>query len=360
MPLRLVLLVLDGFSLRHCTREVAPNLVGLRKQGVHAPTGGRSVLPSSTYPNHASLATGDEPIRHGIYANNTFTDAGIRPARDIGARGITFLDAARAAGLRTAVSVGDANILGVVGAHRCDVHWPPGGALPPGTPTVRGYAVNAAPFRALQDMLDDDADVVLCQLDNTDGIAHEFGPDSVEAKRAYGEADGLVGELVDRLRGGARWNDTIVAIVSDHGQITADLSLPPIDIPGALTQAGIEAEVIEEGSSALVRTSAIDRVREAIGALDGVAAVLPFAPDVLYAHARPGRGFSTRKPLTRGIHGCPATTETLCVATGGHPGLVTLGTALAAGPPTCATLPRLLARAVGLPWRHRDIHEETT
>src|SRR2546428_14143155 len=101
MPLRLVLLVLDGFSLRHCTREIAPNLIGIRKHGVYAPNGGRSVLPSSTYPNHASLATGKEPVQHGIYANNTFTDTGIRPARDVGARGVTFLDAARAVGLKT-------------------------------------------------------------------------------------------------------------------------------------------------------------------------------------------------------------------------------------------------------------------
>jgi hypothetical protein len=350
MPLRLVLLVLDGFSLRHCTREIAPNLVGIRKHGVHAPTGGRSVLPSSTYPNHASLATGNEPIQHGIYANNTFTDAGIRPARDIGARGVTFMDAARAAGLRTAVAVGDANILGVVGASRCDAHWPPGGVLPPGTPTVRGYAANAAPFRALLDMLDDAADVVLCQLDNTDGVSHDFGPDSAEAKAAYTEADGLVGHLVGRLRAESRWKDTILAVISDHGQITADLSVPPIDIPGALARAGIEAEVIEEGSSALIRAPAIDRARGVISTLDGVAGVLPFAPGVIYAHARPGRGFSTRKPLTRGIHGCPATTETLCVATGGHPGLGVLGIAFAADPPTSATLPRLLAGAVGLTW----------
>ena len=350
MPLRLILLVLDGFSLRHCTREIAPNLVALRNSGVHAPTGGRSVLPSSTYPNHASLATGIEPIHHGIYANDTFTDDGIRPAQDIGARGLTFLDAARAAGLRSAVSAGDANILGVVGASRCDTHWPPGGVLPPGTPTVRGYATNAAPFQALLDMLDDGADVVLCQLDNTDGVSHQFGPDSAEAKAAYTGADGLVGQFVDRLRGGVRWRDTLVAVISDHGQITADLSAPPIDVPRALAQAGIEAEVIEEGSGALVRAREIDGAHRVVGGIDGVAGVLPFAPGIIYAYAHPGRGFSTKESRTLGIHGCPMTTETLCMATGGHPGLPALGKAFAADPPTSATLPRLLAEAVGLPW----------
>jgi hypothetical protein len=225
--------------------------------------------------------------------------------------------------------------------------------LPPGTPTVRGYATNAAPFQALLDMLDDGADVVLCQLDNTDGVSHQFGPDSAEAKAAYTEADGLVGQLVDRLRGGVRWRDTLVAVISDHGQITADLSAPPIDVPRALAQAGIEAEVIEEGSSALVRAREIDGARRVVGGIDGVAGVLPFAPGIIYAHAHPGRGFSTKESRTLGIHGCPMTTETLCMATGAHPGLPALGKAFAADPPTSATLPRLLAGAVGLPWPNR-------
>ena len=48
MPLRLILLVLDGFSLRHCTREIAPNLVALRDSGVHAPPlSGRATRPGA-------------------------------------------------------------------------------------------------------------------------------------------------------------------------------------------------------------------------------------------------------------------------------------------------------------------------
>ena len=345
---RLLLLVLDGFPLRHCTHEIAPHITALARDGAWAPTGGRSVLPSSTYPNHASLATGVEPVQHGIYANNTFTATGIRPAREVGARGVSFLDAARSMGLSNGVVAGDANILGVVGASRCDAHWPPGGVLPPGTPTFRGYATNAAPFAALLEMLDAGADVALCQLDNTDGLAHQYGPDSPEAKAGYSEADALVGALVDRLRAGSRWGETIVGIVSDHGQVTADLSLPPIDLPAALARAGVNSEVIEEGSAALVRTPDIAAVERVVGSLDGVAGQRPFAPGILYVHARRGRGFSTRKQLTRGIHGCLETTETVCLATGGHPGLASVAEAFAAAPPTSATVPRILAAAIGL------------
>jgi len=345
---RLVLLVLDGFPLRHCTPGIAPNLSALAVDGACAPTGGRAVLPSSTYPNHASLATGVEPVRHGIYANNTFTETGVRPAQEVGARGVTFLDAARAMGLSTAVVVGDAKILGVVGASRYDAHWPPGGVLPAGTPTIRGYAANAAPFAALIEVLDGGADVVLCQLDNTDGLAHQHGPDSPEARTGYTDADALVGNLIDRLRSGARWHETVVGIVSDHGQITADLSLPPIDLPQSLARAGIAAEVIEEGSGALIRTSDVAAAKRVIETIDGVAGHHAFAPGILYVHARAGRGFATRKAMPRGIHGCPATTETVCIAVGGHAGLARIAAAFAASPPTSATVPRILASGAGL------------
>jgi hypothetical protein len=350
MPPRLLLLVLDAFSPKYCTRAIAPHLVRAGEEGAWARGGGRAVLPSVTYPNHASLVTGRAPADHGIFATNTFTGDGIRPARDVGARGASFLDAARAAGLRTAVVVGDANILGVVGASRCDAHWPPGGMLPPGTPLVRGYAANAVTFGALLETLDQGADVVLCQLDNTDGFSHEYGPDSSEAVAAHAEADGLVGTLLDGLRRDARWPETIVALISDHTQFARDLDAPPIDVVGALLGAGIEAEVIPDGSAVLVRARDIDGARRAVGALDGVVEAVPFAPGILYGHARPGRAFKAAKPLPRGIHGCPGTATTLCMATGGHPGLAALRAAFAAGVPTSATLGRLLTSAIGLRW----------
>jgi hypothetical protein len=350
MTPRLIVLVLDGFSPRHCRPEVTPNLVLLAEQGAWARQGGRAVLPSATYPNHASLATGAVPVDHGILANKTLTQSGIRPARDVGARGVTFLDAARDAGLQTGVAVGDANILGVIGAQRCDQHWPPNGVVPPDTPMLRGYAADSATLKAFQQMLVQGADVLLCQLDNTDGVSHLFGPDSPEAIAQFRAADSIVAELVDQLRSGVRWNDTLLAVISDHSQITADLDAPPLDLPAALARAGLAAEVVEEGSAALVRCGSIEPARGVIAALEGVAGVRDFAPGILYAHARPGRGFAAGRKLPRGIHGCPETTPTLCLATGGHPGLAGLRREFSAQMPTTATLTPMLAKAVGLHW----------
>jgi predicted AlkP superfamily pyrophosphatase or phosphodiesterase len=350
MAVRLLMLVLDGFSPRHCTSALTPNLVAIGEAGAWARAGGRSVLPSITYPNHASLVTGLTPQEHGIFANQVFTEDGLKPAKDIGVRG-TFLDAAREAGLDTAIVTGDARILGVVGGARCDNHWPPGGALPPGTPTVRGYAADAAAVAGLNRALDGGADVVLCQLDNTDGVSHLHGPDSPEAMAQYAAVDALVGELVENLRRGPRWSETIAAVISDHSQVTADSDRPPISVSAALGRAGIAADVIEDGSCALLRATQTEAARRAVAALDGVAGVEDYAPGVLYAHALPGRGFATGKPLTRGLHGCPASAPTLCMAVGGHPGMAGLRRAFDHEAPTTATLPRLLTDAVGLAWR---------
>src|SRR5262249_13888079 len=70
---RLVLLVLDGFSPRHLTPAIAPNLVRAGEDGARPPGGGRAVLTAATYPNHASLVTGVEPAEPRPFANNTFT-----------------------------------------------------------------------------------------------------------------------------------------------------------------------------------------------------------------------------------------------------------------------------------------------
>ncbi len=106
------------------------------------------------------------------------------------------LTALVAALVSTGVVTGDAKILGVVGARRCDAHWPPDGVVPPGTPLVRGYAHDDVTFAAFLDLLDRDTDVMLCQLDNTDGMSHDYGPDSPEAIATHAEADRRVRTVV--------------------------------------------------------------------------------------------------------------------------------------------------------------------
>ena len=211
---------------------------------------------------------------HGIYANNTFTDDG-HPARAgyRDARGVTFLDAAARRGSADSAVV----------CRRREHPWRRG--------CVSLRCSLAAGWRA--------------------AARNAHRSRLCGQRRAHSRAAGHArrrcrrravptrqhGRRLTRVRSGfhrgeawrtprptcssgslsigcaeARWNDTIVAVVSDHGQITADLSLPPIDVPArTVARAGIEAEVIEEGSSALIRARGNRSHPESRQQLDGVA-----------------------------------------------------------------------------------------
>src|ERR1017187_10154613 len=91
-----------GFKIPHLRRMLA--------EGAHA-TGVHGVLPTVTYPSHATLVTGVSPNRHGICANHPFDPEGRNDggwywyAADI--KVPTLWDEARNAGLTTA-----------------NIHWP--------------------------------------------------------------------------------------------------------------------------------------------------------------------------------------------------------------------------------------------
>jgi predicted AlkP superfamily pyrophosphatase or phosphodiesterase len=82
-----------------------PNLRAFLADGVYA-TGVLGVLPTLTYPSHATILTGASPASHGVYANTTFDPLGRNErgwywyAEDVHAE--TLWDAAARARLRTA------------------------------------------------------------------------------------------------------------------------------------------------------------------------------------------------------------------------------------------------------------------
>src|SRR5262245_61421718 len=71
-----VLLSIDGLKpdyIRDADKHgfKVPNLRRLLNEGAHA-SGVRGVLPTVTYPSHATMVTGVAPARHGIYYNTSF------------------------------------------------------------------------------------------------------------------------------------------------------------------------------------------------------------------------------------------------------------------------------------------------
>ena len=72
----LVLISVDGMKPEYVTHAdeygaKVPNLRSMMKQGTYA-DGVQGVIPTVTYPSHATLVTGVWPAKHGIYANTLF------------------------------------------------------------------------------------------------------------------------------------------------------------------------------------------------------------------------------------------------------------------------------------------------
>ncbi len=131
--MRVVLLILDGLPARHVGPALTPTLHRLASEGGWRPEGGRSVMASSTYANHRTFATGVGPGAHGIAANEMPDGRSRVPADTIPMTVPTVFDAARSAGMRSELVVGDHHLVAVMGGDRADAHWPPGGTIPDGS-----------------------------------------------------------------------------------------------------------------------------------------------------------------------------------------------------------------------------------
>ena len=102
-----VFAVLDAFPHQALDPAALPTLSQLAAEGAQAPDGGRAVYSASTYPNHASFATGASPIEHGILTSKALRNGAFVPAQDVGPMASTLFERCRKAGRRSVAAVGD-------------------------------------------------------------------------------------------------------------------------------------------------------------------------------------------------------------------------------------------------------------
>jgi type I phosphodiesterase/nucleotide pyrophosphatase len=325
---KVVLLVLDAQPHRHVSPEVTPVLAGLAAAGGRAPSGGRAVLTSATYPNHASFVTGTDAVGHGLYANHVVRDGRVRRAYDVGPSAPTLFDACRDAG-RTAVAVfGDHHLVPVMGAGSAASHWPQDGALPAGRRLDDyGYLHDAETIVPLCAAAAAPLDLLVSQLNGPDTAAHLHGPDSADAVAIYTQTDGFVGELVEALQ--PAWNDTVLLVVSDHDQTTVS-DAEPIDLQAAARAAGVEATIVLEGDGAVVVGD--DRLQGSwLRGVDGLGGTEELAPGLRFVSAEPGRWFAPAgaEVELKGVHGGLATRTQVAIVAGGHAAVPRLAAGLA-------------------------------
>jgi arylsulfatase A-like enzyme len=317
---------------------------------------GHGVMTSSTYPNHATFATGSDPVVHGILGNWIVTENGPRPAHAVGPRCPTIFDACRRAGRATAAIVGDHHLVGVMGAHVVDIHWPPEGKLPPDTPRDdHGYAADHAVVPHLLAALDGGFDLVIGHLNAPDTAGHVYGPDSAEAAEAYRASDAALGQVIEGLK--RDWSETVVIVVSDHGQETVS-DQEPIDLYAAAETADRSMVIIPEGGSAVIWGDDPTAGRWLSG-VDGVEGHAEVGRAARVVWAASGRTFALPAGIQmdahRGQHGGMGTLDQVAVVGGGHPAVATVANGLRArvvqgadwAPTICALLGIELPSAMG-------------
>lgn len=323
---RVVFIVLDGLPTRHVTPEVMPSLWALAGEAGHPPGTARGVMPSATYPNHATFVTGTHPRRHGVVANWLFRDGQPVPAESVGVEGRTLFDACTDAGRSSAVVVGDQHLIGVMSAARADHHWPPSGALPgDATLDAMGYLADSDLVPRLADAMDDGHDLLVAQVNGPDTLGHLLGPDADEAIDGYRTLDALVPRLRDALA--PSWDETVVIVVSDHTM--ERISQPePLDTIELAHEHGMLG--LPEGGAALF-AGAEEPVW--LSAVEGCAGFESLGDELWLAWTEPGWWFAIAGLGLdyRGMHGNPSTLEQLALVTGGHPVAASLAEQVAAG-----------------------------
>jgi hypothetical protein len=329
---KVVLLVLDAQPHRHVSEATTPVLAGLAAAGGMAPDGGRAVLTSATYPNHASFVTGTDAVGHGLYANHVLRDGRVRRAYDVGPSAPTVFDACRDAG-RVGVAVfGDHHLVPVMGAAAAERHWPLDGALPAGMRLDDfGYLHDSGTIELICEAAAAPFDLLVAQLNGPDTAAHLHGPDSAAAAAVYTETDGYVGQLVDALA--PTWDDTVLCVVSDHDQTTVAAG-EPVDLQALAAAAGLDVTVVLEGDGAVVvGDDPLDGTW--LQGVDGLFGAVELAPGLRFVSAQPGRWFGPAGADVglKGIHGGLATRAQVAIVAGGHPAVRRLAAGLTARVP---------------------------
>jgi predicted AlkP superfamily pyrophosphatase or phosphodiesterase len=226
-----------------------PNLKKFIREGSYA-SGVTGVLPTVTYPSHATLITGVSPATHGVYSNNTFDPTQINQggwywyAQDF--KVSTLWDAAAKAGKTIAnvhwpVSV-DAKAI----TWNLPQYWRTGhgddaklvaalstpGLLPALEKQLGPYAAgidesiegdeNRGRFAAAL-IADKKPDLTMVYLTGLDHEQHQYGPNTPEAYAVLRRLDAVVGKLI--AAESAAHPDAVFAIVSDHGFAAVDTEI---------------------------------------------------------------------------------------------------------------------------------------
>ncbi|MGH8924860.1 MAG: alkaline phosphatase family protein [Acidimicrobiia bacterium] len=323
--MRVLFLILDAFDPMRLSPRLTPNLWRWANADGAATGPGRSVMASSTYPNHASFVTGTAPSSHGIHANHVIRNGEVLGAWEVGPLTPTLFD--RFGGEAVAI-LGDHHLVGVMGATAAASHWPRDGLLPSDIALdPLGYPADEAVLPLLVAAIGSSARFVVGYFGSIDTYSHIHGPISAEAEEAYRQVDDRIAQLEEPID----WEDTVIIVVSDHIQDTA-ADRPGIDLRSVV---GDNAIVIDEGSAALLGPLPDPAVLDGVDAVEGWAQL---EDGNVLAWCERTRYFGAfESPPLKGVHGGAHTRTQLALVSGGHAARHRLTTMVNGGPVAAET-----------------------
>jgi hypothetical protein len=255
-----ILLSLDGVRFDYLDRDELPAFARIAREGLRAEAL-EPVFPSSTFPNHVSLATCAPADRHGIVAN-AFQDR-VRGGFDY-SNDASWIEAeplwaaAERQGVRTATYfwVGsETPWRGTAATHR----KAPFDAKVP----------EAAKVDQLLAWLDlppaERPRLLLSWWHGADGAGHDRGPDADETRAALRAQDAELGRLLAGLDARGAWAETTLLVVSDHGMVEASQTVDPM---ATLAAHGLRGRLVNGGAFAHVFLEEPARAAEAAALLD--------------------------------------------------------------------------------------------
>jgi predicted AlkP superfamily pyrophosphatase or phosphodiesterase len=212
-----VILSMDGFRWDYPDKWPTPNLDRIAARGVKAISLQPS-FPSKTFPNHYTIATGLYPDHHGI-VDNSFYDPSSGRQFSISDRQANE-DPIFYGGEPIWVTAQKNGMLSAI------FYWVGSEALIKGMrPTYWKHYDHDISFRQRIDTViywlnlpeAKRPHLVMCYMEEPDGIAHDEGPDGKGTRRMVMRLDSLMGVFMDKIEALPIAGQVNIIITSDHG-----------------------------------------------------------------------------------------------------------------------------------------------